>query len=200
MYRGDIVLRAMLPMALVVWLIHWRLMGENAPMEWGDFLLPILAAYVLGRGIVRREKARLRELLAALGLASIGLAFVVTDPFLIPLSLFLGSAGIFLLPVRCSALRESDPESAVRMPETRNTSLALVAILCLSCATCGMPWQEAIVMGAMVASGLYVPAMIIALGCVQGGKTRVGAEIGSIAALVITIFLILLSVLGMPLA
>ncbi|WP_395145678.1 hypothetical protein [Armatimonas sp.] len=199
MYRGEVVVRAMLPMALVVWLIHWRLMGENVRFDWGDYLLPVLAAYVLGRGVVRREKARLCELLAGLLLASVVFSAFVASPYIILASLFLGSVGLFLLPVRCSALRESDPESAVAMPETRNTALAFVAILCLISVTCGVPWQEAILWGAMIAMNLCIPVLIIALGCVLGGKTRVGASIGAVAALVMTIFLVLLIALGIRL-
>ena len=198
MYRRDVVLRAMLPMALVVWLIHWRLFIEYADWGLAEFLLPILTAYVLGRGVARREKARLCEIFAGLGLSSIVLSVATSNPFLILTTLFLGGAGLFLLPLRCSALRANDPECAVPMPETRNTALAFVAILCLCSATCGMGWQESLYYGALFALLLYVPAMIIALAYLQSGKTRTGAEIGSIAALVITIFLVLLSVLGMP--
>ena len=200
MYRRDVVVRAMLPMCLVVWLIHWRLFA--APLEWsfGEFLLPILAAYLLGQGVARREKARLCEIFGALGLASIVLSVATSNPFLVLATLFLGGTGLFLLPLRCSALRENDPECAVSLPETRNTALALVAIVCLLSATCGVGWYESIFYGAMVALYISFPALIIALACLQGGKTRVGAEIGSITALVVAIFLTLLSLLGTPLA
>ena len=199
MYRGEVVVRAMLPMALVVWLIHWRLMGESARFDWGDYLLPILAAYVLGRGLVRQAKARLCELLAALVLASVAFSVLVFSPYIILASLFLGGAGLFLLPVRCSTLRESDPESAVPMPETRNTALALVGILCLVSATCGEAWQEAILMGAIWAMWIAIPTLIIALGCVLGGRTRAGAGLGAVAALVVTMFLVLMIAFGIRL-
>jgi hypothetical protein len=197
MYRGDVVVRALLPMALAVWLIHWRLFEERAHFSWADYLLPILAAFVLGRGVVRREKARLCELLAALLLASVGFSLLVATPtYLFLTDLILGGAGLFLLPVRCSALRECDPEAAVPMPETRNTALAFVAVLCLISATCGAAWQEAIALGAVWAMWLAIPALIIATSCLLGGKTRAGASVGSVVALVVTIFLVLLIVLG----
>ena len=200
MYRGEVVLRAALPMALVVWLIHWRLFGENAGASWGEPLLPILAAYVLGRGVARREKARLREIFGALGLSSIVLSVATSNPFLPLVTLFLGGAGLFLLPLRCSDLRANDPECAVKMPETRNIALALIAILFLISITFGLGWAGAILWGGMIALYLSFPVMFIALACLQGGKTRVGAEIGAVTALVITIFLVLLSIFDMPVA
>ena len=196
MYRGEVVVRAMLPMALVVWLIHWRLFGENTHFDWGDYLLPILAAYALGRGVVRHAKARLCELLAGLVLASVVVSSAVANPFLILASLFLGGAGLFLLPLRCTALRACDPDCAVPMPETRNTALALVALLCLISVTCGMYWKEGLLLGALFASYITVPMMIIAISCTLGGKTRMGASIGAAAALVVTICLVLLIAFG----
>ena len=199
MYRGEVVVRAMLPMLLVVWLIHWWLYGENARFDWSEFLLPILVAYLLGSAVVRREKARLCELLAGLVLASITMNFVFSDPELIYTSLFLGGIGLFLLPLRCRALGTSDPESVVPIAETRNTALAIVAIFCLISATCGAPWQEAILLGFVFATYLCLPALLIALGCVLGGKTRTGVGIGAVAALVVTLFLVLLIALGIRL-
>ncbi|MBB6048699.1 hypothetical protein [Armatimonas rosea] len=196
MYRGTVIVRALPPMLLVVGLIHWRLFGETPHYDWGDYLLPILGAYVLGRGIAQREKARLCELMAGLGLASIALGAATANPYLVPTSLFLGGAGLFLLPLYSTTLRHSDPECALAVPQTRNTALALVAILCLVSATCGMGWRESILWGAMLSTYICIPALLIALSCTLGGKTRTGASIGAVAALVLTTFLLLLTVLG----
>ena len=127
MYRGEIVIRVMLLMLLVVWLIQERLMGELARFEWGELLLPVLVTYALGRSVVHRKKARLCELLAGLVLASVVFSSAVANPFLILGSLFLGGTGLFLLPLRCTALRTCDPDCTVPMPETRNTALAFVS-------------------------------------------------------------------------
>lgn len=199
MFRGNVIVQALLPMGLVVGLIHWRLFGETLRNDWMELFCPILVAFVLGRGVVRQAKARLGELVAALGLVSVALGIATTNPFLVPTSLILGGAGLFLLPLYSTTLRTTDPESAIAVRETRNTALALVAILCLSSATCGMGWQESILWGALLSIYLCVPAFLIALSCTLGGKTRTGASIGAVAALVTTTFLVLLITLGIRL-
>lgn len=196
MYRSEVVVRAMFPMAIVVGVIHWRLFGEAPHYGWEDYLLPILVAYALGGGMARRERARLCELVAGLGLASIAVGAATANPYLVPTSLFLGGAGLFLLPLTSTALRHNDPETALDIPPTRNTALALIALLCLVSATCGMGWREAVLWGAILSTYLAMPALLIALSCTLGGKTRAGATIGAIAALVLTLFLLLLLVLG----
>ena len=65
MYRKEVVVRAMLPMALVAYAIYSELQREELS---GYFLIPIGVAYLGGRWAARRFDARLHELLAALGL------------------------------------------------------------------------------------------------------------------------------------
>jgi uncharacterized membrane protein YedE/YeeE len=198
MYRRNIVMRAMLPMGLVVWLTHWRLF-ENEHYHWSDFLLPIFAASLLGQIVARREQARLCELLGALGLSSVLLSVVFNQQYLILFSLIFGSIGLFLLPLCSSALRHNDPECSISASQTRNIALSIVAILCLLSGTCSMSWQEAILNSAILAFLVGGWTLVIAIGCIQGGKIKTGAEIGSITALVVTIFLTLLSLFNLPL-
>jgi len=195
MYRMDVVVRALLPMGVVSYLIHHEMQGatETLPL----FLLPIGLACLFGRGLVQRFDARLRELLAALVLAGAVVGSLVGDASVLLATLFIGSAGLFLLPLFDRATR-SDPEVAVPLPQTRNVALALMVLLCLIGSSFGEGWMMALMIAASWAMMLYMPVMVVALALVAGGKTQAGATAGSVASLVLVLFLIALAVLGIP--
>lgn len=195
MYRMDVVVRAMLPMGVVSYLIHHEMRGsaETLPL----FLLPIGLACLFGRGLVGRFDARLRELLAALALSGAVVGSLVGDASLLLWTLFIGSAGLFLLPLFDRAMR-SDPEVAVPMPQARNVALALVGLFCLIGASFGEGWQTTLMIAASWGTMLYLPVMFVALALVAGGKTQAGVWAGSVASLVLVLFLVALAVVGIP--
>ena len=192
MYRKDVVVRAMLPMALVAYAIYSELQ-----QTFGYFLIPIIGAYVGGRWATRRFDARLHELLAALGLVGAIMGALLSQPYWLLATLMIGSLGLFLLPLFDRAMR-SDPEVALPMPQARNVALGLVALFCL----CGTIFEggirESLYYGAYLASWLCLPALMVGLALVAAGKRREGAWAGSVAALVIVLFLVAISVFRYP--
>lgn len=194
MYRKEVVVRSMLPMALVAYAIYTEFQREEL---FGYFLIPIAAAYIGGRWATRRFDAHLHELLAALGLVGAIMGSLLAEPYWLLAMLMIGSLGLFLLPLFDRAMR-SDPEVALPMPQARNVALGLVALFCL----CGTIFEggirESLYYGAFLATWLCFPALMVALALVGAGKRREGAWAGSVSALVIVLFLIALSVFGYP--
>lgn len=194
MYRKEVVVRAMLPMALVAYAIYSEVQHTGI---FDYFLISIGVAYLAGRWSTRRFDARLHELLAALGLVGAILGSLQAQPYWLLATLMIGSLGLFLLPLFDRAMR-SDPEVALPMPQARNVALGLVALFCLCGTIFEGGFRDSLFYGAFLAGWLCFPALMVGLALVGAGKRREGAWAGSVAALVIVLFLIVLAIIGYP--
>ena len=199
-YRWGLILRAMLPMALVTALAYYALPGAMERLMAPLVLLTVCGTYFVGRWATRRFDLRLHELLGALVVDSIlstALPCFVPAPYQMLFTLYIGTIGLFLLPLFDPVLRR-DPEMAVPTSQILRLSVGIGALLCLIGTTCSSGGREAFWAGAALAAVLYGVAIVFVLALLSLGKPRDGARIGSCAAVVMVIFLALVSLISPP--
>lgn len=197
-YRWGLVLRAMLPMVLVSALAYYALPGARDSLMAPLVLLTVCGTYFVGRWATRRFDLRFHELLGALAINSIlsaVLPSLVPAPFQMLFTLYIGSIGLFLLPLFDPILRR-DPELAVPTPQILKLSVGICALLCLIGTTCTSGGREAFWAGAALAAVLYGVAIIFVFAHLSLGKPRDAARIGSGAAVVMVLFLALASLIN----
>lgn len=197
-YRWGLVLRAMLPMALVSALACFALPRALESLMAPLLLVTVGAVYCIGRWATQRLDLQFHELLAALVVNSMittALPSVVPAPYQMLFTLYIGTMGLFLLPLFDPVLRR-DPALAVPTPQILKLSVGICALLCLIGTTCTRGVREAFWAGTALATVLYGVAIISVFALLSWGKPRDAARIGSGAAVVMVLFLALASLIN----